>query len=381
MASGELFVSAWGHECEGSFRLARNDQIVRILTVAHALSQSRRGISLKTLAARHGWSWRTLYRDVEALNRAGFPVETVEGRHRLMEGWCTPHLPGIESDEIATLYALRALCEGWRQTAIGRPLDRLWMKLTATADGQGALMPIATEPWLAVRSPFGIDYRAHDKTIATFDRATREHLAVNCRYRAISTGETTARVIEPGELYWDPGLESLYVIAWCRLRNDVRVFAAHRFLAAALTDDRFTTRPETRSKAALRGAFRVWRERNISKVRVLFAAEVAPEIRERTWALGHQLEEVPDSGGVVLTVEVAGLPEIERWILGYGDRAEVLTPAELRQSVAARVTNAATRYAEGVDGMVLSRRSARRMPTPILPTPKDKLSQGDNAKG
>jgi len=51
----------------------------------------------------------------------------------------------------------------------------------------------------------GIDYRAHDKTIATFDRAARDHLAVNCRYRALSTQEVTARVIEPGELYWTRG--------------------------------------------------------------------------------------------------------------------------------------------------------------------------------
>ena len=256
--------------------MARNDQIVRILTVARALSQSRRGVSLKALAERHGWPWRTVYRDVDALDRAGFPIEKEDGRHRLIDGWNAPHLPGIEPDEILALYTIRALAESWRATALGRPLDRLWMKLTATGDGgQGALMPVTREPWFAVRSPMGIDYRAHDKTIATFDRAARDHLAVNCRYRALSTGQITARVIEPGELYWDPGLESLYVIGWCRLRQDVRVFAMHRFAAASLTDESFAPRREARSKAALRGAFRVWRDENIKTVRVRFAAEVA----------------------------------------------------------------------------------------------------------
>jgi hypothetical protein len=152
--------------------MPRNDQIVRTLSLALTLSQSRRGVSLKTLAARHGRSLSTLYRDLDALERAGFPVETLPaGRHRLIEGWGTPQLPGIEADEIASLYAIRALVEPLRHTAICRPLDRLWMKVTATRKGQGALLPVSREPWLAVRSPFGIDYRAHDKTIATLDRA------------------------------------------------------------------------------------------------------------------------------------------------------------------------------------------------------------------
>jgi predicted DNA-binding transcriptional regulator YafY len=364
--------------------LPRNDQIVRILTVARALSQSRRGVSLKALAERHGWPWRTVYRDVDALDRAGFPIENEDGRHRLIDGWNAPHLPGIEPDEILALYTIRALSESWRATALGRPLDRLWMKLTATGGGQGALMPVTREPWFAVRSPMGIDYRAHDKTIATFDRAARDHVAVNCRYRALSTGQVTARVIEPGELYWDPGLESLYVIGWCRLRQDVRVFAMHRFAAASLTEESFTARREARSKTALRGAFRVWRDKNINTVRIRFTAEVAQEIRERTWGPGQQIEEETTNdadvggSGIVLTLEVAGLAEVERWVLGYGGSAEVLEPTELRRSVAEKTRAAAATYDLGTpDAPRLSARQA-----PVRKGLKGNvLSRNDNRQG
>jgi predicted DNA-binding transcriptional regulator YafY len=360
--------------------LARNDQIVRILTVARALSQSRRGVSLKALAARHGWPWRTVYRDVDALERAGFPIVQEDGRYRLMDGWSVPHLPGIESDEILALYTLRALTESWRATALGRPLDRLWMKLTTTESGQGTLLPVTREPWFAVRSPIGIDYRAHDKTIATFDRAARDHLAVNCRYRALSTRQVTARVIEPGELYWDPGLESLYVIGWCRLRQDVRVFAMHRFAAVSLTDERFAPRREARSKAALRGAFRVWRDNNIKTVRVRFTAEVAQEIRERTWGPGQRIEEdttTPGNDGILMTLEVAGLAEVERWLLGFAAAAEVLEPPELRRSVAAKTAAAGAAYladAESAPRLVDGRPAVRKA------VKEDMLSRNDNRR-
>jgi predicted DNA-binding transcriptional regulator YafY len=166
---------------------------------------------------------------------------------------------------------------------------------------------------------------------------------VRCRYAALSTGETTTRDIEPGEVYWDPGLESLYVIAWCRLRGDVRVFAVHRFLAATLRDETFAPRREARSAAALRNAFRVWRGGHVDTVRVLFSRAAAQEIRERRWGPGQRIEGEP-GGTIVLTVEVAGTAEVSRWVLGFGGEAEVLEPAALRRDVEGRLRAGAARY-------------------------------------
>ncbi len=239
--------------------MARNDQIVRILVVAKALAESRRGISLKVLADKHGWAWRTVYRDVDALEQAGFPVFKEDGRYRLVEGWNTPAAPGIDDDERLALYSVRALAGSIRSTMLGRALDRLWNKLSTTQGGQTALIPAASPAWFSIRSPISIDYRRHDKIIATFERAIRDQVAVTCHYRAQSTRTVTTRTIEPAELHWDPGLESLYVLAFCRLRQEVRVFAVHRFLTASLGEDKFVPRPEARSKTALKSAFRVWR--------------------------------------------------------------------------------------------------------------------------
>jgi predicted DNA-binding transcriptional regulator YafY len=337
--------------------VARNDQIVRLLTVARALAGSRRGIPLKTLAERHGWSLRSLYRDIEALERAGFPVMSEDSRYRLMEGWDSPALPGLEQDEILALYTLRALAETWRVSSVGRALDRLWMKLTAGSERQSRLFPAVREPWFRVRAPFAIDYRPHERTIATFETAIREQIAVDCRYRAVSTQEVTARTVEAGELYWDPRLESLYVIGWCRLRHDVRVFAVHRFMTAALTGERFSPRPEARSRAALRDSFRLWRARRVETVRIRFSAGAADEIRERRWSAGQRLEDV-GGGAVVLTLEVAGLVEVERWVLGYGAQAEVLAPEELRRTVRETLAAGARRY-ERLPPIPVSRHDAR----------------------
>jgi predicted DNA-binding transcriptional regulator YafY len=321
----------------------RNDQIVRILSVARALAGSRRGVSLKELAEREGWHWRTVYRDRDALQAAGFPIEEPSpGRYKLADGWAVPNLPGVDPDEIAAFFALRALAESWRSTALGKPLDRLWQKVTSAGGRQGTLVP-SREAWFAVRSPLAVDYRIHAKVIGTLEQAVRERIVVACRYAALSTGETTARKIEPGELYWDPGLESLYVIGWCRLRRDVRVFAIHRFLAATLGDERFAPRGEARSASALKHAFRVWRDANTETVRVRFSRAAAQEVRERTWHGGQRIDQEP-GGTIVFTVEVAGTAEIIRWVMAFGGQAEVLEPAKLRDEIAARLRAGAERY-------------------------------------
>ncbi len=337
--------------------MSRNDQIVRILSVARALASSRRGVSLRALAEREGWHWRTVYRDKDALAASGFPIEEPEpGRYKLADGWGVPNLPGIDADEIAAFFALRALAESWRTTAIGKPLDRLWMKLASARGGQGTLVP-PRESRFVVRSPLAIDYRSHAKIIATFEKAAREHLVVNCRYRALGTKQVTARQIEPGEIYWDPSLECLYVIGWCRLRNDVRVFAVQRFAAATLTEQTFTPRPEARSRVVLRNAFRVWRGKNVESVRVRFSPDAADEIRERRWGPRQRIDDDP-SGGAVLTIEVAETAEVERWVLGFGEVAEVLAPESLRRRVAKRLVAGALRY--GSEGGTSARRDDRK---------------------
>ncbi len=312
--------------------MARHDQIIRLLNVANALAASRRGVALKSLAERHGWRLRSVYRDRDALEAAGFTViDCGEGRFRIENQ--NPLIANAPTaDERLALFLAREQARAWRHTSLGKALDRLWNRLSS-GNGQAALVPVESAPWITTRDWTPIDYGRHRVVVASLERAVRDRVAVQTHYKAASTRQVTSRVIEPGQLHWDPGLESLYLIGWCRLRGDVRVFAAHRFLAVRVLEERCAPRAETRSAAALKDAFRVWRGGNVEKVRIWFAAEVAEEIRERRWLPAQKVEAAED-GGVVLTGKVAGLTEIERWVLGYGGRARVLSPRGLATALA-----------------------------------------------
>jgi hypothetical protein len=42
------------------------------------------------LAERGGWRLRSVYRDIEAIEKAGIPIEREDGRYRVMSGWTPP---------------------------------------------------------------------------------------------------------------------------------------------------------------------------------------------------------------------------------------------------------------------------------------------------
>jgi predicted DNA-binding transcriptional regulator YafY len=75
---------------------------------------------------------------------------------------------------------------------------------------------------------------------------------------------------------------------------------------------------------------------------VWFSPEVAGEIRERQWLAEQKLED--KDGGVILTGEVAGLAEVERWILSYGESAKALAPKALEKSVIKKLRATVERY-------------------------------------
>lgn len=349
--------------------LARNDGLIRALTIVKALQESRLGLTVTQLVGKYGFAQRSLYRDIEALQAAQFPIHKNGARFVLDGDWKPPKWRGFDDDEVMALSVARALSSGLKATKLGRALDRAWLKVTAS-EGCTAMLPGTTSPWFSVRAPFGIDYRRHDKLIESLEQAIKARLRVDCEYGAISTGKVSRRVIEPVALHWDPGLESLYVFAWCLLREDVRIFAVHRFVSATVTDASFLPRAEVRSREVLKNAFRMWRGTNIQQVAVQFDAKTAPEIRERRWSPEQKVIE-RENGAVDLVFPVASLEEVLRWVLGFGEHARVLAPAKLVDMVRQHVNGmsrayGARRRARGVAG---ARNDGKFSLSPVGKTP------------
>jgi len=80
-------------------------------------------------------------------------------------------------------------------------------------------------------------------------------------------------------------------------------------------------------------------------VAIRFDREVAGYIRERCWHPTQRIDEHPD-GSLTLSLTVNHLLELKRWVLSWGEMAQVIAPPDLVKDIQTSSTRMAGLYAE-----------------------------------
>src|SRR5436309_718214 len=149
-------------------------------------------------------------------------------------------------------------------------------------------------------------------------RALHESRSLRIRHYSPQRDEETEREIDPYHLTWFDG--GLYLVAWCHLRQALRIFAVERMREVTLLRRTFSVRPGFDADEYLGKSWGIVQGELVT-VKVIFAKSLARYIRERLWHPSQKLRDVPD-GRLELTLHVADTLEVRRWILGFGLEAE-----------------------------------------------------------
>jgi WYL domain len=180
---------------------------------------------------------RTLRRDLEALETAGYPLltERVDGqtRWRLADGSRAPAI-GFSPTELMTLAVSRDLLRPLEGTALRSALDSAVTKATAALPPGGPDLVRQMRDWLSV--PLGPAPEARD----TIDRLTRtitERRTVQVRYFTAARQVTSRREIDHYHLRYVGG--ALYLDDYDHLRRKLRTFAVERVRSLTVTDRAF----------------------------------------------------------------------------------------------------------------------------------------------
>jgi hypothetical protein len=85
-------------------------------------------------------------------------------------------------------------------------------------------------------------------------------------------------------------------------------------------------------------------------------------VKESHWHPTQSIEDLAD-GGVLLKMSVASMMELGRWVRGWGDKAEVLAPASLREELRQESLRLARLYSESPKQPRAAKRSSRQRRT------------------
>ena len=199
--------------------MPRNDQAVRLLVILQKLEASRQGMTLEQLSeslapgsTRHP---RTLRRDLDALEEAGYPLVTdrVDGRTkwRLLDGF--RHIPALRLSptELMALTFTRRLIAPLEGTELHASLQSALSKAAAMLPPQGLELVQQLDGTFSVGLGPHKRYRRHRETIDRVTQAIAGKKTIQMRYDSASRGRTTRREVDPYRLWYASG--GLYLIA------------------------------------------------------------------------------------------------------------------------------------------------------------------------
>jgi len=327
--------------------MPRGDQLTRQWRLVQLLA-GRLGRTLAQLSEELSVAKRTVQRDIEVLTEAGFPV-TSDMRNgtvfwHFMEGFHAEAPTALSLTEQMALYFSKGLFKPLQGSPIYESLESAIQKIGSQLPAQSFKFLRGLEQGISV-SNFGLkDYSHSKEVIDGLTRAVFNKFTVRILHRAPYREKAIEREVDPYKLWYVNN--GLYLVGHDHREDALRTFAIERIQSAKLTNRRFEIPPDFNFDEFQKTAFNViWGEPREVKIR--FSPSQAPYIRERTWHPSQEIESDQD-GGIILTLHVADLDEVKRWLIGFGAEATVLRPEELSQDLVAECSQILGRTHRGV---------------------------------
>lgn len=285
------------------------DRMIGILSIL--LQQEK--VSAPYLAEKFEVSCRTIYRDIESLCMAGIPLVTEPGKHggvSIMEGYKIDRTLLTTSDMQAIFAGLRSL----DSVSGTKRYVQLMEKLSAGASNL-----------LAGDNHIFIDLSSWYKTslppkIELLDGAIRSGRKISFRYFAPKG--ISERKIEPYNLIFQ--WSNWYLWGWCEEREDFRLFKLVRMTDLQVGEafkQRAHPLPAFSSEQIFPGLYSV-------------KAVIQPEFQ---WRLveeyGPESFTFQPDGTLLFSADFTDKDNIIGWITSFGEGAELLEPAELREDI------------------------------------------------
>ena len=303
----------------------RNAEVIRQWKILKTI-EAGRWTSSADLAAEHGVTERTIRRDIEALQEAGFPLydDKREGKRvwRLIEGYRQRLTQSFTLAELSALYFSRNMLSFLGGAPFAQDLESVFEKIKEA-------LPAKSLPYLArIQGLFSArpdpwkDYSKKQDVIAGLIDAILHQRQAQIAYYSFNSRKTKAYTLDPYRLVYYRG--GLYLYARAAEYGEVRTFAVERIQKMEVLEQGFEIPSDFSVSEYARGAFGISGGRP-EAVELVFAPEMAGYIRERVWHESQQLEDAPD-GAVRLSLEVAPQWELKAWIKGFLPHVTVVKP-------------------------------------------------------
>lgn len=288
-------------------------KIDRLLGIVMILLQKNK-VTAPYLAERFEVSRRTINRDIEVLCIAGIPIVTAQGGNggiSIADGYRVDKSVLTYEEMQAIIAGLKGLDSVSSESKSTQLLSKFFVKQDSV---------------VSIRDSIIIDLSSHYKSDLTEKiRLIKAAIINNTRisFRYYSSKGDSIRTVEP--YYLTFRWSAWYLFGYCREREDFRLFKLNRLWELMDTAQAFELRSIPEEKKDLDTYFS-----DDIQVTLLFDESVKYRLIDE---YGVDCYTVTESGKLLLSLGFTNKEFLMGWIMGFGDKAEVVEPEELRQEV------------------------------------------------
>ena len=327
----------------------RGDQLARQWRIIRSIEANPQGLTIEEIVKMESCSRRTIYRDLDALQDAGFPLYTKQVEQKnawaFVDSYKFKVPPPFSITELMSLYLYGDFVRVFKGTPFYDSLESLFKKVRST------LAPQTTAYLDKIRSVFHVgikpykDYGRFREMLNQVSEAALERRRIRIVYSPLKSKEDVRRKVDPYKVWFYQG--TMYLIGRCHLRNAMRMFVIDRIKMLTMTKENFEIPEDFDLDKYMQNSFGVMHD-TLHTVRVRIEPDWARWVGEKIWHESQQAKKNPD-GSLDLTFRVAGLDEIKRWVLGLGPEAVVLEPEALIEAVRESLELTLGRYEPGLE--------------------------------
>ena len=273
---------------------------------------NKRTITAKELADKFEVSQRTIYRDIDLLSSAGIPIYTTKGKGGgigILDNYVLNKSmlsEGEQNEIIAALQGLSAI----NYTNVDDVLSKV-----------SEFFGKSNEKWIEVDFSDWSENQKEKFNIIKESIIKKEVISIE--YYS-SYGEKSKRGIEPLQLMFKG--KSWYIVAFCRVRESIRIFKINRIRKIEVLEERFTRCFKEDMD------MEITEPSDIQCINMKMRVDASQGYRVYDEFSEDEIYKEEDGSFIVSTTYPIG-SWVYSYILSYGSYAEVIEPQYLRNEI------------------------------------------------
>jgi predicted DNA-binding transcriptional regulator YafY len=309
----------------------KGNRITRVLRLVTTLQSGQR-YTADELADMLGMSKRTVFRDLKILKEADIPCH-YDKKKRFYSMDSKVFLPplALKNQEALSLLLLALKLRSCISLPFKDSALEAALKIENNLFGETRRYCNAALRHISVKSDFQARMDLPDNTFAQLLKAILKKRVVNIHYHPPYEHKSIVTDLSPYHLRYDD--HSWWVIGKSAFHKRICTLKLGQIKELNTLDKLFIENKEFDIEDYLGRAWSMTREGRLYNIKLKFLPEVARSVAEVQW---HSTQTVTfeNDGSAILEFHVDGLNDITWWVLGYGDKIQVLAPRVLRKRIA-----------------------------------------------